>query len=694
VGTGSEIDVDDGQDGQATRRLLQLSKWLHHGAPSRFTWQEVCRLDSWNGLDHSAFRAAFTVAKERLSPIGITIDFDERSQHYSHRHRMVFTRSERQALVLALAVAEVIAPGDDGAVELGLGIDRHEAELTVVVEEDVSVILDAIRARRAVELSHRGQRRRLDPYGLGMRNGRWYVAGRDHRSDEQRVFGLGRGGADSRPASMVGEPGAFEIPDEFDMDAELASIGHLAWRSRGAPTDAIVQVDAGAVPLARLVLGTDPIVAAGDPHDGPAAVSSAFLVEGPDPEAIVYRVLALGARARIVDRPEVVTAMRHHLYAALGQDLPEDEPSGPVAMMAARAPDPSSLVGTMASAPGPRDGTRAAGRLTPQRRLHILTVAVTMCEAMYGPVSISAIAEQAGATREQVLRALRQYELAEYSLLGDDGRLLDIGAANNGITIGEASDTVRAYRAWWLDNWRPLPREAMRLWIAASLVLALHEGGSAALRSAHAKLARHLGQLPRIVEEPPPPVVVRLRQAIASRRTLWLELLSEPASTDDAVVEVDPVRVRRDRGAWALEGRVRKRTCVPMGVAQGTLEGLPDVPDEAVTRFELSRIVDWTIGDRPAEAPGPDVPLRPVGASPIELVLVVDRGAAWMVDPFDPDEVHDLGHGRLRMRVVLPSEADLRTLLLRLGGRSRVEAPEALAELPRQLAALVLERYR
>ncbi|MER7546806.1 helix-turn-helix transcriptional regulator [Actinomadura sp.] len=91
----------------------------------------------------------------------------------------------------------------------------------------VLTLAAAARGRRRVRLRYRSWRgedteRDLDPYGLVLHSGRWYVTGRDHRSGQARTFRV------DRIASA--EPGAetFEVPGDADpvrqVTASLARV--------------------------------------------------------------------------------------------------------------------------------------------------------------------------------------------------------------------------------------------------------------------------------------------------------------------------------------------------------------------------------------------------------------------------------------------------------------------------------------
>ena len=77
------------------------------------------------------------------------------------------------------------------------------------------VLREASAARATVEFEYRGTARRLDPYGLLLRGGFWYVVGHDHSHDEQRTYRVDRISGDV----TAGAADAFERPAGFDLRA-------------------------------------------------------------------------------------------------------------------------------------------------------------------------------------------------------------------------------------------------------------------------------------------------------------------------------------------------------------------------------------------------------------------------------------------------------------------------------------------
>lgn len=79
---------------------------------------------------------------------------------------------------------------------------------------------DALASRRRVLLAYRSWKgedseRELDPYGIVLHSGRWYVMGHDHRSGQLRTFRL------DRIASVTPVEGGFTVPGDFDAVEHL-----------------------------------------------------------------------------------------------------------------------------------------------------------------------------------------------------------------------------------------------------------------------------------------------------------------------------------------------------------------------------------------------------------------------------------------------------------------------------------------
>jgi predicted DNA-binding transcriptional regulator YafY len=101
------------------------------------------------------------------------------------------------------------------ALQETLGFTMAAREGAAPAAAAVLTLASAARERRRVRLRYRSwagadSERDLDPYGLVLHSGRWYVTGHDHQSRQIRTFRVDR--------VMSVQPGtaAFEVPDSFD----------------------------------------------------------------------------------------------------------------------------------------------------------------------------------------------------------------------------------------------------------------------------------------------------------------------------------------------------------------------------------------------------------------------------------------------------------------------------------------------
>ena len=87
----------------------------------------------------------------------------------------------------------------------------------VEVTPGLPQLFDAVSRRSTLRFTYRGETRALEPYGVVLRWGHWYVVGHDLDRDAPRAFRVERieGEAD------VGEPGEFEPPPGVDPAAFL-----------------------------------------------------------------------------------------------------------------------------------------------------------------------------------------------------------------------------------------------------------------------------------------------------------------------------------------------------------------------------------------------------------------------------------------------------------------------------------------
>lgn len=101
-------------------------------------------------------------------------------------------------------------------------------------------LLDAIDSRTAVTFLYRAAStgdvavRTVEPWRLAVRRGGWYLLAHDRDRDATRAFRLSRIAGSVTP---VGEPDAYAIPENVDVDAALGL--------RGAPVEALLAISPG-----------------------------------------------------------------------------------------------------------------------------------------------------------------------------------------------------------------------------------------------------------------------------------------------------------------------------------------------------------------------------------------------------------------------------------------------------------------
>jgi predicted DNA-binding transcriptional regulator YafY len=217
-----------------------------------------------------------------------------------------------RALQVAVAAVRTDA-GREALWKLGGALGDEVPPVSAVLPQrpELPAIRRAVAVRAPIGFGYRGERRTLDPWGLLLRGGFWYVIGHDHDRGERRTFRVDRfeGGADG---IEVGLPGSFERPASFDprtaFPADPKQIGDTA----DERVEALVRIDALRAAAIARELGADRVVERG--ADGsvlvsvPAGNTTAFRswVLGLLEHAVVESPPAL--RRQVVDWLEAIAA--------------------------------------------------------------------------------------------------------------------------------------------------------------------------------------------------------------------------------------------------------------------------------------------------------------------------------------------------------------------------------------------------
>lgn len=221
-----------------------------------------------------ARRGAFERDKAALRDLGVPIDtetVDAGPEAGSSRYRIVRRKYELADLeldtdemrALQVAVAAVrsgSSAGRDAIWKLGGELshdDRLPVSAVVPDRPELPLLRAAVATRSPIRFDYRGEARHVEPYGLLLRGGFWYVVGHDRDRGEQRTFRVDRFGADTLEA---GRPDSYDRPPSFDprtaFPADPKQIGH-------APSDgveAVVRVDATRAAAIERELGAERVV--------------------------------------------------------------------------------------------------------------------------------------------------------------------------------------------------------------------------------------------------------------------------------------------------------------------------------------------------------------------------------------------------------------------------------------------------
>jgi predicted DNA-binding transcriptional regulator YafY len=259
-----------------------------------------------------AQRGAFERDKSVLREIGVPIEQmvlggDQAGQtaYWIDRRRyeltdLDLTDDERRALQLAVAAVRTDeAWGREGLLKLGAGGEgpSRAVAATVPTFEALPPLREAIAARATVGFEYREVTRSLDPYGLLLRDGYWYVIGHDHQHRQVRTYRV------DRIAGTVssGPPGAFTRPEDFDIRAVFPADPKLLGEPEHETDRAVVRISPTRAVLVAGEVGEAAVIARHD--DG------SIDVEVPCVNRDAFRTWVLGLTTHaVVQSPAAVRA--------------------------------------------------------------------------------------------------------------------------------------------------------------------------------------------------------------------------------------------------------------------------------------------------------------------------------------------------------------------------------------------------
>lgn len=228
-------------DNPMAERLISLVLLLESSSRG-FTRQEIVRRVRGYSADDVAAARMFERDKRELLSVGIVIDSYQSDplDPASFRYRVFpdqaqlppveFTADERKVLQAALNAWRQ-TPHDTAAKQArykleALGLQFNDATPIVELQSaiDLEPVMDALAHRRAIRFEYRkrgaGQTevRRVQTWGIALRDGKQFLYGFDLDRADQRIFNLAR--VTSKIAAF-GEDSSYEIPTQVDVEAML-----------------------------------------------------------------------------------------------------------------------------------------------------------------------------------------------------------------------------------------------------------------------------------------------------------------------------------------------------------------------------------------------------------------------------------------------------------------------------------------
>ena len=274
--------------------------------------------------DLKALRQSFERDKLALREIGIPIEMEVRSgdamsgQALYRIDRAAYelddldlAPDEMRALQVAVAAVRTDSGvGRDAILKLGGavgGIDRPSVSAILPERPELPVVRAAVASRAPLTFDYRGESRTVEPWGVLLRGGFWYLVGHDRMRAAKRTFRLDRIDGDATDRSSdrirVGEPASFERPADFDprtaFPADPKQIGYAV----DDAVDATVRIGAGHAVATERELGSDRVVVRHD--DGSIEV----LVPSTNLDAFRSWVIGLVDQAVVIGPPEVRAAV-------------------------------------------------------------------------------------------------------------------------------------------------------------------------------------------------------------------------------------------------------------------------------------------------------------------------------------------------------------------------------------------------
>lgn len=230
----------------------------------------------------TARRGSFERDKAALREIGVPIEQEiaagsdaGQTRYWIDRDRyemkgLDLTDDEMRALQVAIAATRPgSSSGQDALWKLGAGVLDQGATVSAILPDvaELPVLREAVSSRTRVAFRYNDVDRTVDPWGLLLRAGFWYLIGFDHGRGERRTYRIDRVDGD---VASLSDPGSFERPADFDPRDAFPDDPKLIGADAEVP-DALVAIDAIRAGHAERALGGDRVAARRE--DGSIVVS-------------------------------------------------------------------------------------------------------------------------------------------------------------------------------------------------------------------------------------------------------------------------------------------------------------------------------------------------------------------------------------------------------------------------------------
>jgi proteasome accessory factor BC len=340
----------------------------------------------------------------------------------------------------------------------GRELSQRLSKIETAIFRRKTIIFDYYTMGRDAE-----EKRKVDPYHLLFRGGQFYLVGHSHERDDVRVFRL------SRIRGKVGYSSKaehdFQRPEDFDPRAYATRADWQLGEERGV---ARIWLSDRIEWLVRRHLGSD--VGTLEPSDDG---SVGFETPYGDSRQLISWVLGLGARARILEPPELVEEAQERVRLVVERHTGELEPAAPVKRRAREEPE---------------DEDSRESNIRPERFARLVTLAGILIEAARrgGKLDVRELCERLQISDQELRQDI------------DVLNVVNFGGGSYVLYAEVRGDTIEVDPEPYGDNFarpaRLLPLEAKALVAAIDLVGEHLPEGS--LASAREKIVDALGRDP------------------------------------------------------------------------------------------------------------------------------------------------------------------------------------------------------